>query len=171
MPVIRIPAERYELPAEDRRALVEQIARELQGDTTEGGPVIYEIPLEGMDKFDALVIWERWRGMPSHLRSEIILDAYKRRKNKVAQPLGLTYQEAITQMVLPYAVVPMARVGEASLEELKAAMLRQGGIALEGGKVDLRFPTLRMAEQAHRQLCDELPRGYWSLVESPHGFG
>ena len=49
---------------------------------------------------------------------------------------------------------------------LNAAMLKQGGFALEGGKVDLRFPTRTMAQEAHRQLCDEVPKGYRSMVES-----
>ena len=44
-------------------------------------------------------------------------------------------------------------------------MLDEGGIALDGGKVDLRFPTRAMAEAAHQRLVDLLPGGYWSILE------
>ena len=42
-------------------------------------------------------------------------------------------------------------------------MLEEGGIALNGGKIDLRFPTLAMAEAAHQRLCERLPLGDWTM--------
>jgi hypothetical protein len=95
----------------------------------------------------------------------VILDAYGDRRNQIAMAMGVTYHEAIKQQVLPYAVVPMNRRGEADPAELRRAMLEEGGIALEGGKVELRFPTLAMAETAHQHLVDLLPGGYWSILE------
>lgn len=166
MPVIRGEAVVTVITAEQRKDVVDQLAKELSGETTPNGPVIFEIPFEPPDKFDVLVVWDAWGPFISEDRSNIILGAYKERKPKIAQALGVTYQEAIEQQVLPYAVIPMVRPGEIDLEELKRAMIAEGGLALANGKVDLRFPTMALAEQAHRRISDKLPKGYWSIVQT-----
>jgi hypothetical protein len=165
MPVIRLTATAKPFRGEQRQALTEQLAKELAGEPISNGPVIFEIPLGQTDKMDVLVVWEAWKDVPSEIRSDIILEAYMDKRGKVSQALGVTYEEAIEQHVLPYVVQPMARRGEVEPAALKAAMLKYGGIVLDGDKVDLRFPTLAMAEEAHRKLCDELPKGYWSIVQ------
>ena len=167
MPVIRFSPTATVFKREEREAMVAQLAKELAGEATEQGPVIFEIPLEGMEKFDALVVWGKWKDLASQTRSEIILAAYKEKKDKIAQPLGVTYKEAIEQNLLPYGVVPLTRNGEIPLEKLKEAMKKHGAFVLPGAKVDLRFPTMEMARQAHQKLIDELPKGYWSIVQSP----
>ena len=48
-------------------------------------------------------------------------------------------------------------------------MLAEGGIEGAAGKVELRFPTMAMAQAAHQRLCDKLPRGYWSIVQNAGG--
>jgi hypothetical protein len=166
MPVIRLTPTAPAFRREQRQALLDQLSRELAGQATEKGPVVFEIPLDQTDKMDVLVVWEAWKDVPSEIRSDVILEAYKDKKDTISQALGVTYQEANDQNLLPYAVLPMARRGEVDPETLKAAMLKQGGFALEGGKVDLRFPTRTMAQEAHRRLCDEVSKGYWSMVQS-----
>jgi hypothetical protein len=166
MPVIRLTPTAPAFRREQRQALLDQLSRELAGQATEKGPVVFEIPLDQADKMDVLVVWEAWKDVPSEIRSDVVLEAYKDKKDTISQALGVTYQEANDQNLLPYAVLPMTRRGEVDPETLKAAMLKQGGFALEGGKVDLRFPTRTMAQEAHRRLCDEVPKGYWSMVES-----
>jgi hypothetical protein len=37
---------------------------------------------------------------------------------------------------------------------------------LSNGKVELRFPTMAMAEEAHQRLSERLPGGYWSILET-----
>jgi hypothetical protein len=69
------------------------------------------------------------------------------------------------QHLLPYAVVPLVRRGEGDLGEVRRFVLEEGGIALPSGRVDLRFPTMAMAEEVHRRLCKKLPDGYWSIVQ------
>jgi hypothetical protein len=155
------------LTGKQRRDLVAQITGELNDNASPKGPVIFEIPLEQTGKIDVLVVWEAWKDIPSEIRSSIILDAYKKKADEISQPLGVTYPEAIEQHLLPYAIKPMARQNEAKPEELKAVMLEHGGIPLEGDRVDLRLPTLAMAEEIHRKLCDKLPKCYWSIVQSP----
>ena len=166
MPVIRLAPAAPAFRREQRQDLLDQLSMELAGQATEKGPVVFEIPLDQTDTMDVLVVWGAWNDFPSEARSDIILEAYKDKKDKISQALGVTYQEAIDQRLLPYAVLPMARRGEVDPGMLNAAMLKQGGFALEGGKVDLRFPTRTMAREAHRRLCDEVPKGYWSMVES-----
>src|ERR1700691_4204106 len=103
MAVIRLTVTATVFKREEREAMVAQLAKELAGETTEQGPVVFEIPLEGTEKFDALVVWDKWKEISSQTRSEIILAAYKEKKELVAQPLGVTYKEAIDQNLLPYA--------------------------------------------------------------------
>ena len=114
------------------------------------------------------MVWDAWKPFGSTDRSTMILDAYKTGDSKaqIAQALGVTYREAIEQQVLPYAVLPMIRYGEITDEDVKQAMLAEGGYALTNGKVDLRFPMMFLAEQAHKRLADAHPKGYWSIVQT-----
>jgi hypothetical protein len=45
-------------------------------------------------------------------------------------------------------------------------MRQHGAFILDNDKIDPRFPTMEMARQAHQQLVDEMPNGYWSIVQS-----
>lgn len=166
MPVIRDKVTIAVVTVEMRQRVVEQLAREVAGEATINGPIIFEIPLEGPDRFDVLVVWEAWKPFHSEDRSRMILEAYGARKVQIAQALGVDYEEAVQQQVLPYSVLPMVRSGEGDIEAMKKAMIAEGGIALPNGKVDLRFPTMSMAEQVHRRLADQLPKGYWSIIQA-----
>lgn len=170
MPVIRGQAQVSLITAEQRQKVAEQLAEELRGGQIPSGPVIFEIPLEQQDRFDVLVVWDAWGPFTSTDRSNMILEAYKKRPGiKVAQALGVTYKEAIEQQLLPYAVTPMIRRNEVSqedVESIKRAMLAEGGFAFPNSNVDLRFPTMALAEQAHKRLTDAFPAGYWSIVQT-----
>lgn len=166
MPVIRGQAPVSVITAEQRQRVAEQLAKELAGAQTPNGPVIFEIPFEQQDRIDVLVVWDDWSPFTSTDRSNMILEAYKGLNVQVVQALGVTYNEAIEQQLLPYAVVPMIRKSEISEEDVKKVMLAEGGFKLASGKVDLRFPTISLAEQAHKRLADDLPKGYWSIVQT-----
>ncbi|HEX3149391.1 MAG TPA: hypothetical protein VHR66_15060 [Gemmataceae bacterium] len=166
MPVIRGQAEVSVITAEQRKQVAEQLAMELAGKSIPDGPIIFEIPLDSQGRIDVLVMWEAWKPFSSTDRSNMIIEAYKASNLKIAQALGVTYQEAVEQQVLPYAVLPMIRQGEVNEEDVKKAMLAEGGILLKSGKIDLRFPTMLLAEQAHKRLTDALPKGYWSIVQT-----
>ncbi|HQU46150.1 MAG TPA: hypothetical protein PK867_25275 [Pirellulales bacterium] len=114
-----------------------------------------------------MVVWKAFASLASEDRSSLILDAYGDKQARIALALGVTFEEALEQQVLPYAVTPLAREGEANFDDLKKAMIEEGGFALPNGKVELRFPSMAMAEAAHRRLCDKMPRGYWSIVQNP----
>jgi len=167
MPVIKLTATGSVLNDADKSAIVAQLNKELQS-PTDDGPVIFEIPLSGEGKFDVLVVWEKWKekAVPAQTRSDMILAAYGDKKNKIALPQGVTYQEAIEQNLLPYAVIPMARKNEVSAELLKASMKKYGAFTLPGEKVDLRLPTIELASDIHKKLVDELPKAYWSIAQS-----
>jgi hypothetical protein len=165
MPVIRGRSTANILTPDRREQLREQLAGELSGQRMPDGPLIFEIPLEQSDKMDVIVVWNEFEGVRVEDRERVILDAYRDRRDQIAMAMGVTYHEAIDQQVLPYAVIPMTRHGEVDPTELRRAMLEEGGIALDGGKVALRFPTLAMAEDAHQHLVDLLPGGYWSILE------
>ena len=164
MPVIRGPSSVTALSPDRRSALLEQLRNEIASGGTAGGPVIFEIPLEQSDKMDVLVVWPAFEALRSEDCTTLIMDAFADKADKIAQALGVTYQEALDQQLLPYAVQPMSRSGEADPAKLREAMVNEGGIGLPGGKVDLRFPTAAMAKEAHHRLCERLPNGYWSIV-------
>jgi hypothetical protein len=168
MPVIRVDMPAPLLNSKERHDAVEQLKSELEGRPTQDGPVIFEIPFEQQPRFDVVVVWERWSKFPSADRSEMIAEAYAAidPNRPIAQALGLTYEEAMEQLIIPYAVIPMSRPGDIDPEILKAAMLKEGAFRLPNGKIDLRFPTMALAEQAHKRLVDDLPKGYWSIVQT-----
>jgi hypothetical protein len=165
MPVVRGQPTIAPLDPDRRRALLGQLQSELRGETTKGGPVIFEIPVELPAKIDVLVVWQGWEGVRSEDRTDLILESYGENAHGIAQALGVTYAEALDQNLLPYSVVPMAKRGEVTDTEVHQQMLQEGGIPLSEDRVDLRFPTMAMAEVAHRRLWDRFPRGYWSIVQ------
>ena len=165
MPIIKGQHSAAILSPSRRQTLLEQMLNEIEGKGKPNGPLIFEIPLDYSDKLDILVVWDEWEDIRSEDRSSLILEAYGNNQGKIAQALGVTYQETVEQNLLPYAVVPMIREGEFDPSKVRNAMLEEGGIALPSEKVDLRFPTMSMAETAHRHLCEKLPRGYWSIVQ------
>lgn len=167
MPVIRGQTQASAVSEDQRNKLADQLTRELRGEKTSEGPVVFEIPLDAQgSRTDVLVVWDAWKPLGSNDRSRMILNAYAGSDLSISQALGVTHQEAIEQQVLPYAVLPMIRRGEVDENELRQAMLAEGGIPFGNGKVDLRFPTMPLAEQAHRRLTDIIPRGYWSIVQT-----
>jgi hypothetical protein len=153
------------LAPERRQALLEQLSSELTENTKPNGPVVFEIPVGPGERIDVLVVWAEWEGLRSEDRTDLILEAYNGQRDRIAQALGVTYEEAKEQQLLPYAVLPMIRRGEPD-QDVRKAMLEEGGIALPGERVELRFPTMSMAEAAHRNLCNKLPRGYWSIAQT-----
>ncbi len=173
MPVIRGERTEPSFPPAARDALLERLRRELAGERSEGGPFIFQIPLPQSDRDDVLVVWDEWESVRSEDRTEIILEAYGPQQDSIAQALGVTYQEAVEQHLLPYGVSPMARRDEIEPHKLRQAMTEAGAFVLPDGAVDLRFPTRSMAEAAHRKLCKEMPGGYWTIAEAvgPGGWG
>jgi hypothetical protein len=166
MPVIRGEATYAKLTDERRAPLLKRLKDELNGMTSAGGPVVFEIPLEQWDRKDVLVVWSEFELVSPGDRTNVILEAYADRHANISQAIGLTYQEAIEQDWLPFAVQPMARAGDADQAEIRKAIMEEGGIQLAGGRVDLRFPTMSMAQAAYERLCRRIPHGYWSVARS-----
>ena len=167
MPVIRVDdTKTTTVSPEERAAFLEKLKGEFEH-TTEDGPVIFEIPL-GTDCFDVLVVWEKWADWPSEERSPLILEAYDEDKRKqIAQVMGVTYNEAIQQQLLPYTIVSppdwndktawlVCNKDENEVLRLRArireAKLANGGMVSPIGKAELRFPTRAMADQVLRKI-------------------
>jgi hypothetical protein len=174
MPVIRGEPKVTVVTDELRRQVIDQLERELSGEVTENGPVIFEIPFDRdfhhedtSGNFDVLVVWNAWKPFNSEERSKIIRDVYQESPINIVQALGVTLQEAAEQQLLPYAVIPMVQnYDKNELEQLRNEMIMEGGFKHANGHVDLRFPTMRLAEQVHRRLTDRSPKGYWTLVQN-----
>lgn len=187
MPVIRV-GDKIALPASVHDSLLERLKNEIEGQSTENGPVIFEIPLErhegeGHEIIDVLVVWEEWRGVLSEDRSSLILEAYGDKREKIAQPLGVTYEEAIQQQLLPYKVASRFEVDksflywvcrgpdckkENILDTVQEAKHSIGGVVLPNDKLELCFPTLAMAESVCNSLLRDERYGklYWMILPS-----
>lgn len=154
MPVIRADSTMRAVPTVLRKALLEQLANERAGKPQPNGPLIFEIPLEQSDKIDVLAVWQAFSSLRAEDCTGLIMEVYKDQEARIAQALGVTYNEAMEQNLLPYAVVPMAQPDDVDPAELRKAMLAEGASASSDGKVELRFPSMLMAKTAHRRLCE-----------------
>lgn len=171
MPVIRGLSQVKPLAADERERLVKRLADERQRPTPDG-PVIFEIPLPQSDRIDVMVLWQEWEPIRSEDRTAIIQEAYLELRDKVAQAIGVTTREAIEEQLLPYAVAPMARPGEVDSHAIQQAMIEEGAFrSPDGRSAELRFPTMAMAEAAHRRLVEKLPKAYWSIVQTAGDIG
>ena len=103
MPVIRGRSTTTAVTPERRAQLRERLANEISGQGTPDGPLIFEIPLEQSAKVNVIVVWDEFEGVPVEDRDRVILDAYRDRRDQIAMAMGVTYQEAIDQQVLPYS--------------------------------------------------------------------
>ena len=167
MPVIRGEIKVRPLTTRQRKTLLKQLVKELAGEPTTEGPIIFEIPLEQSDRRDVLVVWDAMGDLRSEDRTDLILEAYKPRADKIAQAVGVTRREAIEHGWLPYQVKP-ASIGPSlagNLQELKKAMLDQGGFVLDGDNVVLRLPSFAMAEYAAQRLMSRVPEQQWYIEQ------
>lgn len=123
-------------------------------------------------------------GGPRRTRSEdrtaLILDAYGDKQQQIAQALGVTYEEAVQEQLLPYAVVSQFEhekmrllacgrdegKANAMLKRIREVKQRQNGFVLPNGKVELRFPTRAMADQAIEALFRENRDLNWSVIDT-----
>lgn len=182
MPVIRVTeATTSTLPPPEVRASLLTKLRDEFTQSTEHGPVIFEIPL-GTECFDVLVVWEEWAEWPPDERSHLVLDAYEEdRRSQIARVTGVTYVEAMQQQLLPYAIQStlerehkmtflLCDRDENKVQELMAKIrnvkVTNGGIISLGGTVELRFPTRATADSvlARLQAADPNRELYWSVV-------
>ena len=177
MPVIRIDSTTTTIPAEKRASYLATLKGEfVKG--TDRGPVIFEIPL-GTDCFDVLVVWQDWADWPTEDRTRLILDAYDEdRREQIAQALGVTFEEAMQQQLLPYTIVSTlerepkmaylvcgrdeGKVKEL-MEEIRKAKLANGGIVFPDGKVELRFPKRSMLDSVFAKLTTVAKDLYWRV--------
>ena len=178
MPVFRVPAARTSSVL--RQSLVDRLKKERRDPSPSGEPLIFEMPVEGPDRIEVLVVWQEWESVPSFDRAKIILEAYEDNGDIVAQAVGATYEEAMQQQLLPYAVASRCEVspkflsltsrspGEAKerLAAIRKEKLEMGGTQREGEKVELRFPTRKLAEQACSALTARLPDEEWWIDHS-----
>ena len=89
MPVIRLTTAAPAFRREQRQALLDQLSRELAGQATEKGPVVFEVPLDQTVKMDVLVVWEAWKDVLPHpqvnLESQLIGE---QRRQRLAEAVG-----------------------------------------------------------------------------------
>ena len=116
-----------------------------------------------------VVIWDRWHALDRVGRSKVILDAYQKAgilgKDSISVALGLTQQEAMQMGYLPYSIITMRKDSDpVSPERLKQAVESVGGVHVRTGSlVQLRFPTVGLAQEAYRQLTQKIPGPYWAI--------
>ena len=186
MPVIRATG-RGESVANLRNQLSEALVKELRGDGTRNGPLIFEIPTGRNDEIDVVVVWEAWRSLTPGDRTDVIRRAYEQYGRELSDAvrsldptntqrypvgprvakisIGTTWDQALADGILPYSIQP--RVGsndQIDLAFLRHLMIEAGAIERPEG-VQLRFPDRKLASEAHARLCEQMPEAHWSIVE------
>ena len=183
MPVFRVAAAK--VPADLRKSLLQKLKQERQDPSSSGEPMIFEIPVEEPDRIEVLVVWKEWEDVPSTERTSVILDAYEDQRDKLAQAVGVTYEEAMQQQLLPYSIVsrfegnprflrlvyPNGEEAAQRLTDIRNAKLELGGNQRSGETVDLRFPTREMARQALSKLLTKLPNDNWLIIDDTSAVG
>jgi hypothetical protein len=185
MPVIR-PAGRTEPLASVRDHLADLLVKELMGERTRGGPVIFELPSEQINKVHVIVCWEEWKNLPIEARKAVVRDAYARFARvletsipniDVGQPKeplapvpasvnAITWEDLATSDPLPYRIMPTAEARDEDDEEFfRLLMIERGAIWTPFGP-QLRLPNKEMAAQVHALLIAEAPEAQWSIVDA-----
>jgi hypothetical protein len=127
-----------------------------------------------------MVVWQEWNDVPSADRANIILEAYDDQRDHLVQAIGATYDEAVAQHLLPYRMVsvldrpkkflslmcPTAQAQSDLRNAIRSALLQEPGARQVGDRIDLRFPTKEMAEQAQLRLLEKVPSGYWFIDQT-----
>jgi len=185
MPVIR-PSGRGESVPGLRDRLARLLVKELLGEGSRDGPVIFEMATGRGSEVDVVVVWEAWKAIPPADRTAIIREAYAKygaQLDEVAASLGLagppgepggppaavvaigaTRDEALSQGLLPYLVEPHTRAGEVDADALRYLMIEAGAIESPAG-VQLRFPDARLAADVHARLVSRMPEANWAIAE------
>lgn len=184
MPVIG-PSGRGEPRAYLQGQLSDLLVRELMGELTHRGPVIFEIQI-GVGEIDVIVVWDAWRPIPHMDRSLIIRGAYARYAKNLERAFqsidssqktdqivpavrmitGATSEEVRAHDLLPYRVEPNIQAGEVDDEDLEILMREVGAIEMPDGRLELRLPTKQLAAEIHARLMDRMPEAHWSIVEN-----
>ena len=151
--------------------LVDDLARRLTAPAGLNEPFILQDRIPQSKTRHAVVIWDRWDGMDRVERSKIILDAYKKsgilHNDSITVAMGLTQQEALQMGFLPYSIVTARRESEpVKLENMRTAMEKAGGVQVRtGALLQLRFPTLELAQEAYTLLAKKIPGPYWLIQQ------
>jgi hypothetical protein len=168
------------LMAADKDSLVAGLAQRLKGLGTEATrhdssdhsqPLILENRVAQTKSVHLVVIWDFWADMASAERATIIREAAARSKHfrgsSITLALGVTSDEALRSGFLPFAIVATHRQKDpVSSDALAHALAKAPGVPVRiGDRLQLRFPTLDMAENAYRQLSQEVPGPYWAIVQ------
>jgi len=156
-----------------RDELVNKLAHELRVDGNGGmprQPFIFEQEVPQTGTYHVIVIWERWNEVPSEQRASIIMDAYERVEPLLVPNLtvvvGATMEEAIEMNLLPYQIITTRKNTDAiPPADLRLAMLDEGAIESTTG-LELRFPTLKMAQDAYARLSNRVPGPYWAITRT-----
>lgn len=158
----------------ERLELQTLLAEELRktGDASPAGdPVILEQKLGATGRWSVSVIWSRWNGLRPDERAEVVRSAYRGGRpdgpteDRIVIAEGLDWHDPRVELLLPYSVVPAVRGGEASDEQVKAALLDNGAFEVQGRPV-LRLPTEDAAFQAADRLNARLPAARWVVTQT-----
>jgi hypothetical protein len=131
-------------------------------------PIVYEDHFRETGTYHVLVIWDKFKGVSSVNRTNLILDAYERtnpaRVPKISVALGMTPSEAIDIGMLPFAVISVAKKGEVDEAKMKKLLLESGAVKTADG-LQLRFRSLDDAQQSYRRIQKVLPGPFWALSQ------
>src|SRR5690348_17001016 len=145
----------------DREQLVKDLVRYLVEPPPKGQPRILRSSFGRGGRQHVTVIWDRWRGIPLHERSAIIVEANDslpdKDRGELVFAVGRTMEEAIALGSFPYRVAPLLRDGDPELwGRIERALREEGAVATSEG-LQLRCPTPEAAQDAYLRLQERVP--------------
>jgi hypothetical protein len=158
-----------------RHPLIDQLATRLrQGETLEE-PYVLQDRVGQTRTRHAVVIWNAWLNEDRQTRSHIIVEAFslagKIAADTLTVALGLSQREAMEYGYLRFQVQGLWKKedGAALRAQIRRAVDATPGVHIRTGtSVELRYPTLDLAQEAYRQLSERIPGPYWVIaVEQP----
>ncbi len=153
-----------------RHPLVDRLATRISGTPSLDEPYIIQDQIPQTRSRHVVVIWDAWARMPRAERGRVIADAFEGAgiQDAIRVALGLTQQEAAGTGYLPYQIVANWKKsdGESVFKALKRAIEDVPGVHIRtGSSVDLRYPTLELAQEGYRHLSAAIPGPYWAIVK------
>ena len=152
-------------------ALAAELARELERDPSPeepfAQPIIFERDVPQTKTVHVTVVWEKWRSVGIDARDRIIMQAYEKifpdKVDQITIAMGMTTDEAVDVGLLPYGIEPMVRAGELTDEQVRTMMRNEGAVETPSG-LQLRFPSLELANRAYERLAAGSDQKHWSIV-------
>ncbi len=153
-----------------RHPLVEKLVDRIRNTVSLEEPYIVQDRIPQTQSRHVVVIWDAWEQLDGAERGKIITDAFEDAgiADAIRVAMGITQQEALDMGYLPYQTVSNWKKsdGEEVRGAIKKAIENTAGIRVQAGSsMQLRYPTMELAQEAYRRLSELVKGPYWAIIK------